>query len=617
MTHRLKLACLFMLMFCMLLYPRIIFAESVDIFDYDKGSAYSSSDYYRIAQELVAAYPEILHFETIGFSRDKNPIYAITMTENVREAIARDDFSLYRTHYYVEAGTHGRETVNTPIVIKIIEDYAKDYYDDNYIAEFNLKEELGKAAIHFIPLVNPDGFDLVKFGTGSVNTQAATTLLSAVAKTNFSDYKANIAGVDLNRNFPDEYYDTITMKWINKFQVYRGSIPSDDPSNGYYAGPYGGSEPETAAVMDYVLRYDFRNFLSFHSRGKYIDCGKYWFGADYNKRAFELAMALHDVNHYRVDSYSSGKESGFLSDYAVAQTLKPVVTIETTLGDLPTHQSLYKEAYAENYLLPLYAVRQGNTSGYLKYRLYVDRTYVRDFSEYIYAKAHADRYEESTIVAGTGIPEMTLNEALMNGCIDVGFPGKFPDIQEHWAKETIERLIDKDAINGYKDATFKPDNTITRAEFLKLALTSTATDRHIVTKATTGSMNEHWASGIFEAAIERGILNKGEMPKASWDRPITRYEMIMILTRLAEKTLGEPTVNTAGVESMIFDYNLVLQNKAYAYYVEQAYRKGMVAGIDDAGTFAGDHTGTRAEAATMVLALIDTSARKQKDNDGY
>src|SRR5665647_232667 len=97
-------------------------AETANVFDYDKGAMYSSSEYYDIAQTLAATYPEILHLEIIGYSRDSKPIYAIIMTANVKEAIARDDFNLYREHYYVEGGTHGRETVNTPIIIKAIQD---------------------------------------------------------------------------------------------------------------------------------------------------------------------------------------------------------------------------------------------------------------------------------------------------------------------------------------------------------------------------------------------------------------------------------------------------------------------------------------------------------------
>lgn len=609
-TNRRKILSCIVLLFCIGSSSVRVSAESANVFDYDKGATYSSAQYYTIAQELVKIYPEILHLDIIGSSRDSKPIYAIMMTADVAQTMAKDDFYVVREHYYVEAGTHARETVNTAILLKIIEDYAKDYYDDRHIPEFNLKVELGKAAIHFIPLVNPDGFDLVKFGIGSVTSQTARDLLSVVATSDYSNFKANIAGIDLNRNYPDEYYDPVTMKWIDKFQVYRGNIVPDDPTNGYYAGPYAGSEPETAAVMAYAQKYDFRNFLSFHSRGKYIDCGKYWFGGDYNKRSITLATALNKVNNYKLEAYSSGEASGYFSDYAVAQTLKPVVTVETTLSPLPTEQKFYQEAYKENYLLPLYAVRQGREAGYFAYRLYIDGIYVRDFSEYIYAKAHADKVEGAVIVDGSGVPEMTLADSLASGDALMDSSKRLLDIQDHWGKEAIEILIDKGAINGYEDATFRPNNTITRAEFLKLAFTSATTAA--AGKATTitkESINKHWAAGIFEAAMAEGILKKDEMPIISWNKPITRYEMVMILTRLAEKKLGEPKVDTSGIESIMSDYNQVVQNKAYIYYVEQAYTKRMVTGMDESGTFAGTHTGTRAEAAKMVLSLIDASKR--------
>lgn len=45
---------------------------------------------------------------------------------------------------------------------------------------------------------------------------------------------------------------------------------------------------------------------------------------------------------------------------------------------------------------------------------------------------------------------------------------KFNDINNHWAKDTIQDFVSKGYINGYEDNTFKPDNPITRAEFMKI-----------------------------------------------------------------------------------------------------------------------------------------------------
>lgn len=38
------------------------------------------------------------------------------------------------------------------------------------------------------------------------------------------------------------------------------------------------------------------------------------------------------------------------------------------------------------------------------------------------------------------------------------------DIKGHWAEKHIQKLVDYGVVNGYPDGTFKPDNTITRAE---------------------------------------------------------------------------------------------------------------------------------------------------------
>ncbi|MGF1675894.1 MAG: S-layer homology domain-containing protein, partial [Rivularia sp. (in: cyanobacteria)] len=42
---------------------------------------------------------------------------------------------------------------------------------------------------------------------------------------------------------------------------------------------------------------------------------------------------------------------------------------------------------------------------------------------------------------------------------------RFPDITNHWARPFIEALARRGILNGYPDGTFRPDNSVTRAEF--------------------------------------------------------------------------------------------------------------------------------------------------------
>ncbi|MCD4712934.1 MAG: hypothetical protein K8R73_06585 [Clostridiales bacterium] len=379
------------------------FIYSNDLFFINHGASYSSDDLYRTAVNLTARYPEILTLEIIGRSIDMNPIYVLILTADIKETMEREDLNVYRKHYFVEAGTHAREIANPSIVIKQIEDFCKDYYDDDHIEEFSLSEILEDAVIHFVPLVNPDGYDLVTIGKSSVRTFMGMDALEGVDDTDYLKFKANLAGVDINRNYPLEYFDAKTGQWIRDFEKNTDSLYSPVPRGEFYPGPVSGSEPETRAIMRYVLRYDFRNYLSYHSRGNVIIASTDWFGQDYAARESELAMIASNVTGYDILESYDENGSGYFSDFAAAQTLKPTVTVETTTAELPTAQLYFAEAYKQTYLLPLYFVQEGERQGYFRYRLYVNGHYERDFDNPDYAYYHAGRMG-GIITIGEGTP---------------------------------------------------------------------------------------------------------------------------------------------------------------------------------------------------------------------
>lgn len=180
----------------------------------------------------------------------------------------------------------------------------------------------------------------------------------------------------------------------------------------------------------------------------------------------------------------------------------------------------------------------------------------------------------------------------------------YADIQSHWGKANIEYLIAKGGVNGYPDGTFQPDGTITNAEFLKIAYLSATGETMPQAKA-----GEHWATALFSEAEKKGIVTSGEMPSTALSILITRYQMARIMIRLTENVLKEETTDTTGIEKLMSDYKTVSSKTYYNYYVEQAYMKGLITGMDDIGTFAGSKTGTRAEACTMIVRLLDKTKR--------
>jgi len=177
------------------------------------------------------------------------------------------------------------------------------------------------------------------------------------------------------------------------------------------------------------------------------------------------------------------------------------------------------------------------------------------------------------------------------------------DIAEHWGKENIEYLIKKGGISGYPDGTFKPDKTISKSEFLKIALLSVTNEKY------SPETNSHWATNIFDHAFSLKILNENEMPVDSWDEPINRYDMTMIMVRIIENILFESKTDIIGVENIIKDYDIVKKQEEYKYYVEQSFMKGLITGKDTQGTFDGESSGTRAEASTMITRMLEASKR--------
>jgi hypothetical protein len=106
-----------------------------------------------------------------------------------------------------------------------------------------------------------------------------------------------------------------------------------------------------------------------------------------------------------------------------------------------------------------------------------------------------------------------------------------------------------------------------------------------------------------KSAEKDSLLEAGEFAQSTWDQPITRQEMAKIMARGAQFVRKEANeAKTSVFTSKITDYNSIPE--AYGPYVAQVYAKGIVTGYPD-GSFGGNKQATRAEAATMVVRLID------------
>lgn len=106
-------------------------------------------------------------------------------------------------------------------------------------------------------------------------------------------------------------------------------------------------------------------------------------------------------------------------------------------------------------------------------------------------------------------------------------PEDIGDIKGHWAEESIRKLILDNIIGGYKDGNFKPDNNITRAEFVTILV------KAYLLEGEGGKVFEdtenHWAKDYIRIANAHGIVSGYSGDKFGPDDYITREQMAVMI----------------------------------------------------------------------------------------
>lgn len=181
-------------------------------------------------------------------------------------------------------------------------------------------------------------------------------------------------------------------------------------------------------------------------------------------------------------------------------------------------------------------------------------------------------------------------------------PQTFSDLTTSWAKPYANRLIGMGVISGYEDGKFRPDQPVTRAEWVKLLADAIGLP---ATSGATGfaddSLIPAWAKAQVKAATDMGYVTgfdtkDGSVFNAS--QRITRAEIAVIAARVL-KTAG---IAPAGSSKTFNDASAI---PAWALdAVNQTTSSGIVNGYPD-GNFRPDDTLTRAEAVKVASTLLD------------
>ena len=242
------------------------------------------------------------------------------------------------TEVFFNASHHANEWITTPVVFKFAEDYAKAYTNSDKIYDIPATDLYNSKALYILPLVNPDGVDLVNGGiTDTQYLDAAKNISEDYSEIPYpSGWKANILGTDLNLNYPAGWMNARDIKFS---QGFTSPAPRD------FVGFAPLSAPESRAVYDYTLDHNFALTLSYHTQGNII----YWKYLDYNpENALEIGRALERVSGYPLETTPETSGYAGYKDWFISYYNRPGYTIEIGIGENPLPISDFSAIYPPN-----------------------------------------------------------------------------------------------------------------------------------------------------------------------------------------------------------------------------------------------------------------------------
>jgi hypothetical protein len=175
----------------------------------------------------------------------------------------------------------------------------------------------------------------------------------------------------------------------------------------------------------------------------------------------------------------------------------------------------------------------------------------------------------------------------------------FSDISSHWAKANIEYLVKKQILSGYPDGTFKPENTVKRAEFIKMLDATFGLNDTIAINYSDVKSSDWFYPYIQQAAAQGYLLDYGTALDP--EGKLTREEASALLARYLN--LSPDNKAAPGTFS---DYMAI--SSQYREYVLQCVAAGILKGYDD-GEFKPQRTLTRAEALAILYRSAGTIYR--------
>lgn len=301
---------------------KIIVPFGIDIVDTDIGYNYEIME--RDIQGLKTRYP-FIEVGIAGKSVLGKNLYYIRLGKGTNKV-------------FYNGSHHATEWITTPLLMKFIENFLKSFTNGKNIRGYNLEDIWNGSSIYIIPMVNPDGVDLVINGLSPSNPYYEELISWNTSGLPFSKvWKSNIKGVDLNRNYNALWYE---------YKELSEELGYDKPGPYRYPGTSPESEPESKAIADFTRKYNFNLTLAYHTQGEVI----FW---DFLNLAPPSSKPIGEM-FAKASGYTLFEPTEITASYAgykdwyIQEYIRPGYTIEVGKGVSPVPLNQFPTIYDQN-----------------------------------------------------------------------------------------------------------------------------------------------------------------------------------------------------------------------------------------------------------------------------
>ena len=282
-----------------------------------------TSDLCRRSMEALAGRYPAFRLETLTTTAFGRPLQALRIGRGDRRVL-------------YSAAHHANEWITAPVLLKFLEELAAADEAQGTLFGVPTKTILNAATIFAVPMVDPDGVDLVTgaIEPGTLEYEQAQSLADNYPAIPFPDgWKANLLGVDLNLQYPAGWLKARDIKFS---QGYTRPGPRD------FVGRAPLNQRETIALAHYTQAVDPTLVIALHTQGEAI----YWQFEDYVvPGAQALGEEFARLSGYALEDTPYNSSFAGYKDWFIQAWRRPGFTIECGSGQNPLPLTQFDEIY--------------------------------------------------------------------------------------------------------------------------------------------------------------------------------------------------------------------------------------------------------------------------------